>query len=244
MVKKIAYRAGDGKPRTLEYTLVRSARKTIGIIVDPNGKVTVRVPQFMPTRQAEELLNEKLDWVLKHKEQFEEAAKRTPTKRFTDGEKQLFLGEEHTLRVSVDPDAKNEIIKNGNCIRISCENETLAKPLLQQWLHDQAKEKFPAIIAPLLEQFSERYHLSPAKVTIKWMKSRWGSCSAKRSISLNSRLIMASPRCIEHVFAHELCHLIHMNHSKSYYDTLSEFMPDWKERKRAFEQSYLRRIGS
>ncbi|MFA5650074.1 MAG: hypothetical protein WC914_02910 [Proteiniphilum sp.] len=48
MVKKIAYRAGDGKPRTLEYTLVRSARKTIGIIVDPNGKVTVRVPQFMP----------------------------------------------------------------------------------------------------------------------------------------------------------------------------------------------------
>lgn len=138
--------------------------------------------------------------------------------------------------MSVDPKAKNEIAKNGNWIDITCENETLAKPLLQQWLHEQAKEIFPAIIAPLLEKFSDRYRVSPAKITIKWMKSRWGSCSAKRSISLNSRLIMASPRCIEHVFAHELCHLVHMNHSKSFYDTLSEFMPDWKERKRNFQK--------
>ena len=236
MVKKIAYRAADGKPRTLEYTLVRSSRRTIGISVHPSGNVTVRIPRHATALQAEEILNRKLSWVLKHKQQFEETAKRTPEKRFIDGEKLFFLGEEHTLRVSVDPNAKNEIAKNGNFIHINCENETLAKPLLQQWLHEQAKEKFPAIIAPLLEQFRERYHLSPAKITIKWMKSRWGSCSAKRSISLNSRLIMASPRCIEHVFAHELCHLVHMNHSKSFYDTLTEFMPDWKERKRNFQK--------
>ncbi len=242
MVKKIAYRTVDDKPRTLEYTLVRSARKSIGINVHPNGNVTVRVPRHATTRQAEEVLNRKLSWVLKHQQQFQETARRTPTTKIIDGEKQLFLGEEHTLRVTVDPTSKNKIVKNGNCIHISCENETLAKPLLQQWLHEQAKEKFSAIIAPLLEQFSERYHLSPAKITIKWMKSRWGSCSTKRSISLNSRLIMASPRCIEHVFAHELCHLIHMNHSKSYYDTLSEFMPDWKERKLEFERIYARRM--
>lgn len=232
MVKKIAYRATDGKPRTLEYTLVRSARKSIGIGVHPDGSVTVRVPRHVTVRQAEEMLHRKLDWVLKHKQKFEEAVKRAPTTKIEDGSIQLFLGEEHTLRVSVHPAAKNKVVKEGSDIHIHCENEELVKPLLQQWLHEQAKTRFPAIIAPLLEQFSARYHVSPSKITIKWMKTRWGSCSSRRSISLNSRLIMASPRCIEHVFAHELCHLIHMNHSTDYYDTLSDFMPDWKDRKR------------
>ncbi len=236
MVKKIAYRAVNGKPEILEYTLVRSSRRTIGIGIHPDGKVTVRVPRHVTVQQAEEMLNRKLDWVLKHKQRFEEAAKRAPAKKLAHSEKQLFLGEEHTLRVTIDPGARNEVAKNGNYIDISCKDETWVEPLLEHWLHEQAKKKFPAIIAPLLEQFKEKYRVSPTKITIRWMKSRWGSCSSKRSISLNSRLVMASPRCLEHVFAHELCHLIHMNHSKNYYDTLSEFMPDWKERKRMLEQ--------
>jgi len=236
MVKKIAYRATDGKPKTLEYTLVRSARKTIGIDVRSNGDVTVRIPKHVSNQQAEAMLSKKLDWVLKHKQRFEEVAQRTPVKRLADGEKMFFLGQEHLLRVKVDPEVKNTVLMNGSHIDISCQSEALVESLLQQWLHDQAKEQFPAIIAPLLEQFKERHQISPSKITIKWMKSRWGSCSSRRSISLNSRLIMASPRCIEHVFAHELCHLIHMNHSKNYYDTLSEFMPDWKERKRELKR--------
>ena len=96
MVKKIAYRAVDGKLGTLEYTLVRSSRRTIGIGVHPDGKVTVRVPRHVTVQQAEEMLTRKLDWVLKHKQQFEEAAKRAPAKKLAHGEKQLFLGEEHT----------------------------------------------------------------------------------------------------------------------------------------------------
>lgn len=63
MVKKIAYWAVDGKPRTLEYTLVRSSRRTIGISVYPNGNVTVRIPRHATALQAEEVLNRKLSWV-------------------------------------------------------------------------------------------------------------------------------------------------------------------------------------
>jgi predicted metal-dependent hydrolase len=63
------------------------------------------------------------------------------------------------------------------------------------------------------------------------MKSRFGSCSSKGNISMNIKLMKSTKDCIEYVMAHELCHLMQMNHSKNFYSLLSDFMPDWRERK-------------
>ena len=74
----------------------------------------------------------------------------------------------------------------------------------------------------------EKYNVAPKSFTIKKMKTRWGSCSSKGSINLNIDLIKLPEQCIKTVILHELCHLVHMNHSKEFYALMTAEMPDWK----------------
>jgi predicted metal-dependent hydrolase len=75
--------------------------------------------------------------------------------------------------------------------------------------------------------------------SIRHMKRRWGSCTKDGTILLNLLLIQASPRCIEYVITHELCHLIHHNHNADFFRLLDRVMPDWRERKRKLETQGL-----
>lgn len=68
----------------------------------------------------------------------------------------------------------------------------------------------------------------------------WGSCLPKKLIiTLNKQLLEAPRNCIEYVVVHELCHLVHPNHSKQFYTFLTMFMPDWKERKTELEKNCI-----
>ena len=78
----------------------------------------------------------------------------------------------------------------------------------------------------------KKYGIEKPTLRIRDMETRWGSCLAKkRIITLNKRLLESPRNCIEYVVMHELCHLIHPNHSKQFYSFLTMLMPDWKERK-------------
>jgi len=81
------------------------------------------------------------------------------------------------------------------------------------------------------------------KVTIRKMKTRWGSCNYhKKSINLNLELIKKPLECVEYVIFHELTHLIYPNHSKDFYNYLLTYMSDWKRRKERLESFGLREL--
>ena len=67
------------------------------------------------------------------------------------------------------------------------------------------------------------------KITIRDQKTRWGSCTSSGTLSFNWRLMMAPPHILDYVVVHELCHLIHMNHSPAFWDVVSSLIPDYKE---------------
>ena len=71
---------------------------------------------------------------------------------------------------------------------------------------------------------------------IRSLKKRWGSLTPQRKIILNQDLIRADLSCIDYVITHELCHLKHFNHSKKFYDFLSQVMPDWESHKQRLEK--------
>lgn len=224
---------------SLNYSIVKSSRKTISIIVHPDGRVVVRAPIRATNRQVQDVLNGRKEWILKHKKSFEEQQRLNPKREFVSGEKHLFLGEEYVLRVnSVAENSRisNSVSKNGEYIDIWCADDSIAEELIQQWYLSAAKELIPQIVNPVIERFISSYNVSPNKITVKKMKSRWGSCSSKGSISLNSKLIQTPLRCIEYVMVHELCHLICFNHSKNFYSILAEVIPDWKERKKELRE--------
>ena len=221
------------KPDSINYSLIKSSRKSIGIIVNTDGSVVVRAPQRATKKEIDDVINKRIDWILKHQKKFEQQGPAYSKWEFVDGEKHLLLGSEYVLRVNTG--AFNTVRLNGEFIDVVCNNESMVKLLMVKWYTLKANEMMPDIIMPVVNQFKSKYHRSPAKISLKNMKSRWGSCSSKANISMNIKLIKSTRSCIEYVMAHELCHLIQMNHSKNYYSLLTEFMPDWRERKKELD---------
>lgn len=221
------------KPDSINYSLIKSSRKSIGIIVNTDGSVVVRAPQRVTKKEIDDVINKRIDWILKHQKKFEQQGPAYSKREFVNGEKHLLLGKEYVLRVNTG--AFSNVTINGEFIDVVCNNESMVKPLIVKWYNLKADEMMPDIIMPIVNQFKSKYHRSPAKISLKNMKSRWGSCSSKGNISMNIKLIKSTKGCIEYVMAHELCHLIQMNHSKNYYSLLTEFMPDWRERKKELD---------
>ena len=86
----------------------------------------------------------------------------------------------------------------------------------------------------------EKYGISKPSVFIRKMATMWGSCSLKRgAVIFNLYLLKARVACIDYVVLHELTHFLYPNHSKQFYDFLSNYMPDWKERKRVLDQDVV-----
>ncbi len=86
-------------------------------------------------------------------------------------------------------------------------------------------------IAKRVEQFSKLMNLTYAELKFRKMRSRWGSCSSKRVITLNKELTKVDSELIDYVVVHELAHLQHMNHSKSFHALVQHYLPHAKQRR-------------
>ena len=81
-----------------------------------------------------------------------------------------------------------------------------------------------------------KYNVDKPTITIKKMKTLWGSCSPQKcKITLNEYLMKANIRCIQYVVLHELTHLLYPNHSSDFYTFMTIHMPDWEERKKQLD---------
>lgn len=69
------------------------------------------------------------------------------------------------------------------------------------------------------------------RVSIKNTTTRWGSCSAKKNLNFSYKIISLSPSAQDYLIVHELCHLVHMNHSKNFWNLVSLGCPDWERRR-------------
>lgn len=104
----------------------------------------------------------------------------------------------------------------------------LLKLRVEHWYKKKAKE----FILARVDHFAEQLDVHHGLISFRNQKSRWGSCSARGTLSFNWRLVMASPEVIDYVVVHELTHLVHHNHSRQFWATLGELMPDYKARRR------------
>jgi predicted metal-dependent hydrolase len=221
--------------QVIKYKVVRSGRRTICISIQKDGSVLVRAPYLTSLNSIERLVKEKASWILKHSEKMSDRSE-AGKKEFKEGELHLFRGKESPLRISRCEKAycrfHNDMIEVGLNDPLSSQR---IKALLSKGYNAEAKKVFPGIMNRMLERYRE-YGFKPESLSIRSMKSRWGSCSGKGKITLNSELIRLPDLYIEYVIAHELCHLRHHNHGSGFYELLSELFPGWKEvRKRLKE---------
>jgi predicted metal-dependent hydrolase len=216
------------KIEDLEFKIIYSRRRSIGISVHPDSSVIVRVPYLTSLKTISRIVNEKYSWVLKHRDNYKRLDNSSANKSYTPGEKHLFRGNEAVLKI--EKSGKSYISFNDSTIEIGTDRTDDAptiKRLLYKGYKNEALKLFPELMNKVLREH-ENQMFKPTGLVIRTMKRRWGSCSNKGKITLSTELIKLSDLYIEYVITHELCHLKHHNHGPLFYKLLSEVFPEWK----------------
>lgn len=213
------------------YTLHRTKRKTVGIIIDCNGKVKVHAPFRVSEKQVCEAVQKKADWILRKVYEIKERNS-LACRQFDSGEKFLYLGKEYTLEVVKKDLGKSEVFIQDDTIAVYIPKGLYAesrKQEIKEALTKWYRQHFAEIAEERINKYSLQLKAAPCKVVIKDQKTRWGSCSKKGNINLNWRLVMAPIDIIDYVVVHELCHLKVMNHSKDFWNLVASVLPNHHE---------------
>lgn len=213
----------------IEFRIIYSGRKTLGISVLPDSSVIVRAPYRASTDMIRRIVREKSGWIIRHRDNYRSREQKPLNGLLTDGSTQLFRGQKCILRVSEAPRPYVEFQEGMIGIGLPDTGDlATVRKLLYAGFKRESARLFPGLLSDALGKY-EKYLFRPTGLTIRSMKSRWGSCSKRGMITLSTELIKLPERHIEYVIAHELCHLRHHNHGKDYYNLLTEMFPDWKK---------------
>jgi predicted metal-dependent hydrolase len=143
------------------------------------------------------------------------------------------LGRQYRLQIEI---GQLESVKlKGKFIVVTSSEKSRTKSLLHDWYLQHARTKLHEVAAPLIDKF-KKHKVEPSSIVLRDMPTRWGSCTPKGKIILNPELIKAPKGCIEYVIIHELCHLIHHDHTQKFLDLQIKEMKDWEKWKMKLEK--------
>lgn len=219
-----------------EVELKRSARRTVSISLSPDGRrIRVGAPLTLPPERIRELIATKKRWIEKKQRELQQRKQETVVRSYENGAPHLLLGRIYRLRIEEHRRKKVEMTENELIVYVQSADR--AARALREWYAQQAALLLPDIISPTVVAFHKRHGVMPRSISYRHVTSYWGVCTTKGDIRLNVNLVRAPEAAIEYIITHELCHLLHHNHSRRFYDLLSAEMPDWKERKKLLENT-------
>lgn len=220
---------------TIKYDLLFAARKTLEIAVYPDSNVVVKAPLGCNLEEIQSKVAKRSGWISRQLMYFKQFEPKTPPRRYVGGETHLYLGRQYRLKI-VTAASENVKLTRGYFTVTIKENETSDKvrQLMEEWYLSKASKQFEESLERCWGKFK---HVSRAKPSfrLRRMKKRWGSLSKNGVLTLNPNLILAPKECIDYVVTHELCHLVHYNHTSAFYHLLDQVMPDWEKRKLRLE---------
>lgn len=218
---------------TLTYELTRKAVKNINLRIHSDGSVHVSAAPRVPLAQIENFLQKNSTFIIHAIGEMKKRRETMPFLTLCNGSTLYLAGTAYTLDVRLG--LHNTIRRNGKTIYMEITENTPAtrQQLYHKLLQQEGKRLFSASAARVFPLLAD-YPIEMPTLRQRIMRSRWGSCMPlKGIITMNTYLAIMPESIIDHVMLHELCHLIHPNHSKHFYNVMTMIMPDWKERKAA-----------
>lgn len=216
------------------YELFYTDRKTLGIKVYPDTSVKVFAPIDTPLEVIALHVEAKSRWIKKQQAIFETYLPKLPPRQYVGGETFWYLGRQYMLKIEESEEEVVIFYQGRLVVKTLNPSSEQVKALLQTWYRTRAKIVLSQLFSQQFVLFN-RFQLDKPTLVIKPMEKRWGSCTTGGKILLNVELIKAPVSCITYVILHELCHLVHHNHSGAFYSLLESFMPDWRRWKQLLE---------
>lgn len=178
-----------------------------------DGKVSLTLPDISTLEQAEAFLADKEAWIRKH------IAQSVVTRPVALGR-------------ALPVEGRKRILTEGAGRRVSLTEECLIVPRGADQAANRARAFLKVLARDRLSEASEHYAQmlgrSFGKITLRDTRSRWGSCTSEANLMFSWRLILAPPKVLQYVAAHEVAHLAEMNHSPAFWAEVMRLMPDYK----------------
>ena len=217
----------------IEYTLLRSKRKTLSIQITKEAQVLVKAPLRLPAGEIERFVASKSDWIASTLAQVQAGLQnRQAFDPLRSGEL-LFLGKPYPIC------AADCAAFDGSAFLLPSRTFSELKPELIRLYRTLAAQ----VITARVRLYSERTGLLPSGVKITAANTRWGSCSGKNSLCFSWKLIFADLTAVDYVVVHELAHTREHNHSSRFWALVEEVLPDYRERKECLKALQGRLTG-
>lgn len=212
--------------RLLEYRFVRRRRRSIGITVDGGG-LRVAAPLRAPWREVEAFLRAKERWILAKLDEWARVAP-APLLQGASGERLPLFGEPRELEVRR---GRRGVHDDGVRLVVCARQGARPLPVLVAWLKQRALDA----LAPRVAHYAARLGQPTPRVALSHARSQWGLCTEEAVIRLSWRLVHVAPTLADYVVAHEVAHLVELNHSRRFWSVVSELYPAWREARERLE---------
>lgn len=222
----------------IEFEVTYSKRKTLAIKIDPSGDVRVAAPRGTSRKVVIDMVSRKAGWILKKLNEIGARNAQVIKREFVDGESFLYLGIDYPLQLIINPKLSKPVVRLNNdrlMVETPVADAVVIRNAMEAWYRFMAGEHIKA----RLNYYGSLLNVTPNRVTIKAQKTMWGSCSSKNNLNFNWRAMMAPADVVDYLVVHELCHLIHHNHSRKFWNQVSAILPDYKVR-----QAWLKKNGA
>ena len=227
----------------IEIDISRKKMKNVRLKVQPNGEVKVSAPHDVSLEWIIQYAQGKSEWVEKRLDSFKKTTGIEAIKYIKSGISTKIFGRQ--VIIIVKKSKIKRVYRDEDIIYIHTpdkKNEKIMNKQLEKWIRGNSKIVYEKIVDKLFP-IIEKYGYERPGIHIRKMKTRWGSSNKEKGrITLNFYLYKALPPCIEYIVLHELVHCLYPKHNKEFYNFLSIYMPDWKERKKILDYEVVQGI--
>ncbi len=229
MAKTSTRHYDDGIHR-FDYTVKLKPRLKHRYIRIRNAQAIVTAATRTPEKIIEAFVADRADWIARHLKTDARAASFDLTQ---PGTQLYWQGTPHTVEIiRGEPDRLD--IAHG--VATFTVKQSPNHATLLSLLHRYRKQHAPKILLPRVDRWAALMDLHPTRVTFRRARTRWGSCSARNSISLNTHLLMLPDHLIDYVIIHELAHIRHKNHSKAFWACVEIYLPQWRQMRKSIRE--------
>ncbi len=210
------------------YLIVRSGRaKHIRIKLSNTGELSLVLPKGTSDSLGHSFIRSKSEWVERNLNKLSITEKEIiPSRlnlRLLNELWDIEYVDQYSSQIRLNERDSSNLIISGNTSDI-----TKLHNVINQW----CKKKSKVIFKQMLEQLAEEHGFHYNGLSIRAQKTRWGSCSSKKNINLNCKLLFMPDEVVQYVMIHELCHTIEMNHSSRFWDLVADCDPNYQVHRR------------
>ncbi|WP_026695191.1 M48 family metallopeptidase [Peribacillus kribbensis] len=213
---------------TIRYEIQYKNRTSFSITIDSYLNVVVQAPKGTSEKQVIRLLEGNWGKIQQTLDEMRERLQGPQEKVYDPGEGFLYLGRTYPIQIFHDEKViQDGVVFDGNELRITVkrrEDERI-RQALKRFYYQQCK----ALVAKSIQNWQGHFKMKPRSIKINDSTKTWGTCDFKQQLTFNWKLAMAPQKVIDYVVVHEMCHMVHLNHDRSFWRLVGKTMPDYKE---------------